>query len=201
MFLTCSVIVNVFVLGLAAHDAEKILLCTFMEKKYPLLVQRNLARLLYQLSRDSPLSSFLQYRKRDDLKRVFELISVGEQGLHKAIETLEFYSPLIAAVVRSCCDLSDEQPRIQVCSFLLCLLQQVVDLHADDEPMPMAQEIPGTYRPETGVAYWFSQSGCQVRMAPNFSADKNQPSLDVLDARCTKDFPRVSNGGLSYMFV
>ena len=36
---------------------------------------------------------------------------------------------------------------------------------------------------------------------PTFRADTNNPSLDVLDARCTKNFSRVSKWRFSYMFV
>ena len=193
-------------LALARLQAEKVLISTFMEKKFPVLVHKNAAKLLYQLSRDSPLSAFFQWRKKDHLRSIFTVIISSspidnKAAIHQAVEELNFYSPLMASLVKSCCHLKDTRPRLVVCTFLLCLLQQVEDMHEHDEPMPAAEEIPGTYRPDTGVAYWFTPSGCQVRKVPTFTADVKKPSLDVLDARCTKDFPRVSKGGFSYMFV
>lgn len=184
----------------AKYSEEKKLLQEFLEEKLPKNVHRCLAKLLFQLSKDSPLSAFLQWKKLDHLRSIFDVIERRDDTyLAQALEDLRFYSRLIADVMQLCVD-SDNQDVLRiVCEFFSCLIKQVELIHANDVPVPNAQEIPNTYDPGSGVSYWFTRSGCQVRKAPTFV--KHKPNQDVLDAQCNKIYPRVNRGGFSYMFT
>lgn len=184
-----------------AKDArEKTLLQMFLEEQFPRNVQMCLAKLLFQLSKDSPLSAFLQWKKLDHLRSILDVIERQEDTyLAQALEDLRFYSRLFADVMQTCVDSGNNDVLEVVCNFFHCLLSQVEQIHAKDVPVPDVQEIPNTYKPETGVSYWFTRSGCQVRKAPVFLEHK--PNQDVLDAQCSKIYPRVSRGGFSYMFT
>ena len=73
------------------------------------------------------------------------------------------------------------------------------------KPPPPAQEIPGTYNPPSGVAYYFSPTGEQVKKMPEYqvgaSVKWNYDDIPVVHDPGTKNYSGVSTAGFGYMFL
>lgn len=96
------------------------------------------------------------------------------------------------------------KPRIAklVADFVVGLVKQVQEVHANDLPTDPPNHVPGTYNPPSGAAYYFTRSGQQVRQMPVYKADdaarRNKANQKQ---ECSKLFPQVSFGGYGYLMV
>ena len=89
-------------------------------------------------------------------------------------------------------------------SFVEYLVDQTVETHNKDKSVQEPQEIPNSYNPEKGVAYYFTPHGNQIRKQPVYCVDqakKNDDDVPCVDEICRKKFPSVSYGGFGYMFL
>ena len=75
-------------------------------------------------------------------------------------------------------------------------------------PVQEPEEIPNTYYPPRGSAYYFTESGAQVRKLPVHAVDatstrkKNYDDNPQVDKPCTKLYPLASWGGdFCHMFL
>ena len=188
--------------GLINDEREKTVCQNFLKSEYPPSLQKAIARLVFQLCRDSPLIAFFPWNLSDKLTYYFKIIGAKDENLlDVGLDYISSFNAYIGSILRVSSSLKNSIANEELCDFFICLVEQVLKLHADDEPLPETSEIPMSYRPDTGVAYYFTESGNQVREAPTFEVDLKNPSLDVLDQRCSKKFPRVTKGGFSYMFI
>ena len=81
--------------------------------------------------------------------------------------------------------------------FVQQLIAHVEELHNSDHVSYTNMDIPATYNPPGGTAYYFTQSGCQVRRLPTYKMLSGKKSEPV----CTKLFPQVSYGGFGYLMA
>ena len=79
--------------------------------------------------------------------------------------------------------------------FCRCLLRKIRIVHQHNRPVPTVQAKPNTYDPSSGCAYYFTESGEQVRNMPTYyvSGDKkaknaNFDDMPEVDAACSKLF-------------
>ena len=87
--------------------------------------------------------------------------------------------------------------------FFRYLIKKVKSIHYGDlNPTPV-EEMEGTYDPRSGVAYYFTASGNQLRKMPQYEKNlKDKRNKEPLqDQECKKIYPTVSHGGYSYIFL
>ena len=98
-----------------------------------------------------------------------------------------------------------DNARTVVIDFLQYMVEKLDEIHSVNRPAPPAQEIPGTYNPPLGVAYYFSPSGEQVRKMPEYhvgaSGKVNHDDIPMVHDPCTKHYPGVSTASFGYMFL
>ena len=85
-------------------------------------------------------------------------------------------------------------------------MSEIDEIHNLNRPVEQAQQIPGSYYPPGGIAYYFSPSGEQLHKMPDFTINgtSSQPNYDdnpLVDPMCEKKFSGVSYGGYGYMFI
>ena len=61
-----------------------------------------------------------------------------------------------------------DNSRTVVIDFLQYMVEKLDEIHSVNRPAPPAQEIPSTYNPPSGVAYYLSPSGEQGRKMPEY---------------------------------
>ena len=90
------------------------------------------------------------------------------------------------------------------------LIKRVKDIHSLDPAHTEVKEIPNSYDPRIGTAYYFSEKGNQLREMPKYEADlENQKRKRKRDEggekgdeeECRKKYPMVSFGGYSYILL
>ena len=85
------------------------------------------------------------------------------------------------------------------------MVEKLDAIHSVNRPAPPTQEIPSTYNPPSGVAYYFTPSGEQVRKMPEYqvgaSGKANYDDIPVVHDPCTKNYPGVITAGFGYMFL
>ena len=55
--------------------------------------------------------------------------------------------------------------------FCVWLMKRIQLVHQQDEDPPEAQQIPYSYNPPSGKAYYFTQHGNQIRKMPEYVLD------------------------------
>ena len=85
------------------------------------------------------------------------------------------------------------------------MVEELDAIHSANRLAPPVQEIPGTKNPPSGVAYYFTTTGEQVRKMPEYqvgaSSIVNYDDIPVVHDPCTKNYPGVSTAGFGYMFL
>jgi len=69
---------------------------------------------------------------------------------------------------------------------------------ADDSETGESVEIPGSYNPSIGAAYYFTPHGNQIRQTPCYDipgSNSNNDDLPRVDSECKKSFPKVKLAG------
>ena len=93
-------------------------------------------------------------------------------------------------------------------AFCRCLVRKITNVHKHNRPAPKVEVIPNTYDPSSGCAYYFTDTGEQVRKMPTcyISGDRKakNPNFDEMpdvDPACSKLFPKISRSGFWYLFL
>ena len=84
-----------------------------------------------------------------------------------------------------------------IVSWIMYILRRIEHLHYScNRPVPQIEEIPNSYDSTKGVAYFFTESGNQLRQMPGYeeSGNKNYDDPPEVDPHCTKNYPGVSYG-------
>ena len=89
--------------------------------------------------------------------------------------------------------LSSRCNSIELCTnFLEYLIEKIELVHSVNHPVQEPEEIPDSYYPPGGTAYYFSESGAQVRRMPHYAVDgtssrkRNYDDNPQVDKPCTK---------------
>ena len=87
------------------------------------------------------------------------------------------------------------------------VIDRIKFVHQYNHIKPAPEPMEGSYYPPGGTAYYFTESGQQLRKLSKYDCDSgfnkhtNYDEANIVDRQCNKDFPSVSMGGYGYMFV
>ena len=94
---------------------------------------------------------------------------------------------------------------MMITNFILVLVERVRLVHSADRPSQAAEEVDGSYNPASGVCYYFTPSGKQLRKLPHYELNRTcKGRVDdepAEEERCRKNYPLVSQSGYSHMFL
>jgi hypothetical protein len=171
--------------------------CTLSEN-----VQLALASFLYLLSGDAAMSTAVPFPCHHIVKEICDNLSTG-QCADRLLYRLRFYTQELVELF-ICAE--REGGLDLVIDFVRCLLELVESIHEHDRPTKPAIPIQNTYNPTSGVAYYFTEEGEQVRQLGRYhvsgsGVNRNYDDPPQVDPVCNKDFPMVSRGGYGYMFL
>ena len=169
----------------------------FVEKGIQDSMHKWMGRLLHMLSGDAALSSVLPFAGYD----YFVTASTGNYDDTLLTHLKEYNYEIAQLLVLS----GGDNSRTVVTDFLEYMVEKLDAIHSVNRPAPPVQEILGTYNPPSGVAYYFTPSGEQVRKMPEYyvgpSGKVNYDDIPVVHDPCTKSYPGVSTAGFGYMFL
>jgi hypothetical protein len=100
------------------------------------------------------------------------------------------------------CAFTGSSDYILVAQFVECIVTSIQTLHSQDRQPPEPKPIKGTYNPPSGTAYYFTETGEQLRQQPHYDIEQDSKNFDTRPEgkkTCTKDFPEVSYGGFGYL--
>ena len=83
-----------------------------------------------------------------------------------------------------------------VTSFITWVIDRIKLVHQYNHTKPAPEPIEGSYYPPGGTAYYFTESGQQLRKLPKYDCDSgnkhtNYDEANIVDRQCNKDFPSV----------
>ena len=161
-----------------------------------------MARVLQMLCGDAAISTVVPFKSHQCILATCEILKT-QNTLGDQFQEIRNYSNEIADLLRisiqdDCIDM--------VTDFLYLLISRVQQIHGQNRPVPPIQEKLGSYNPPTGVAYYFTGSGNQLREMPTYivsgsGKNNNYDDHPEVDQACTKNFPGVSFGGFGYLFL
>ena len=160
-----------------------------------------MAKVIIMLSGDSPMLSVLPFRSHDCLRRIINsIVTTNTLGPH--FDEMKKYSREITSLLTA----AMEQNSVPiVVSFLIHLVNRIEHLHnSKNRPTPPVDEIPNSYDPRKGVAYYFTESDNQLRRMPGYEevgGSRNYDDPPEVDPGCTKNYPGISYGGFGYLFL
>ena len=163
---------------------------------------KGMAPFVSLLACDAALVSALPFRSHECVRNIIRNM-LANNGFGDRMAELNEYSREAGQFLRTC--MQDGCVRIGT-SFLAYVVEVIEKLHLMDRPTPDPEEIPDSYDPRKGHAYYFSQSGNQLRKMPYYdipgtAKDAVFDEMPNVDKPCTKNFPGVSYGGYGYLFL
>ena len=158
-------------------------------------------KLLIMLSGDPPMSSVFPFRSHQVIRDTINSLVITKTLGPKIHELRKYSCELVhlfqAAIDTNCVGV--------IVSFVLQIILRIEHLHnTRNRPLPPIEEIPNSYDPTKGVAYYFTESGNQLRKMPGYEevgGNKNYDDPPEVDAACTKNYPGVSYGGFGYILL
>lgn len=188
---------NVSLLQVCPQDAR----CTnfiqaFVDGDFPADYKQALAKFLLLLSCDAALTTVIPFRYHALVTAAATNMLLGNIPR----ESFDLFCPELGNAVQQACGINT----VGLANFLLYLLDVINSVHASDTTIPDAIPQPNTYNPETGVAYYFTPSGSQVRKIPTYQVNSSNNNFDDNPCgaeRCHKQYGKVSVGGWTYMFL
>ena len=173
----------------------------FFSEQLPQGARVTYAKFLIMLAGDSPMSSVLPFRSHQVIRDIIQ-----------SMVTIRTLGPKVGELKKYSCELLHLfQAAIQtnvigvIVSFVLQLINRIEYLHnTKNRPTPDIEEIPNSYNPSKGIAYYFTPSGNQIRKMPGYEevgGKKNYDDPPEVDGACTKNYPGVSYGGFGYILL
>ena len=178
-------------------------LSAFLFSRFPATLHRALVPLLLMMAADAALSSVLPFRSHPLIRQIVTSLRSREE-VNASLQKLKEYCPelttiFVVAEVDGCLDI--------MCAFVCFLLDRILYIHAENRTTDPPLPIPGSYNPPSGVAYYFTEEGHQVRKMGKYNIaggtlkDKNHDDPPQILEKCNKQYPLVSRGGYGYMFL
>ena len=154
----------------------------------------SLAKLMKLLSSEAAMEEIMPYCHIGDILEI--LSNFSEINKLQEISCEEVYEVVLLG--------ANSQFGSYICDFLQSIACSILRIHSTNNQTPTPEPINGTYDPSSGVAYYFSPSGEQVRRLPKYLLNGKKLSKtynDTPEEPCLKDFPLVGKGGYSFMFL
>ena len=175
----------------------------FTNQEHDPQVITSMANLLYLLSGDCAMLSVLPSLSWPHVNACLQDVRCGSIN-HKNLLHLKEYTCETAHLIsmahkHDCVTL--------VASFITWVIDRIKLVHQYNHIKPAPEPMEGTYYPPGGTAYYFTESGQQLRKLPKYDCDSgfnkrtNYDEANIVDRQCNKDFPSVSMGGYGYMFL
>lgn len=163
----------------------------FIKDDFPVELRTAASKFLGLLLRDAPVSSVLPFSKLDKLREVITALKEKTDNvLSKHIsDFLSTIGPEIDDLLRQA---NEFLPSI--CDFIYYLCTFIFSVHQNDPPMKPASPIDGSYDPEGGVCYYFSEGGKKVRQLPKYAISDYKET-------CRKNFSKIGKHGWGYLFI
>ena len=161
-----------------------------------------MVKLLHLLSDDPPVESVVPFSSHEDIITACVQIQVNNCD-PQLLDRLRKHCVEIAKLFHYSWA---NGTSLIVTKFVQYLIEVVIDVHQNDLPPVEPEPIPGSYYPPNGVAYYFTETGEQLRKLPKYNVCKTSktPNYDdnpLVDRQCTKNYPGISHGGYGYIFV
>jgi len=130
----------------------------------------------------------LPFRYLSKIRKALEtLLSATVDNHRKSLNEIRAFCPELADLLRQ--SLSGGVVNL-IAGFVSYLVEFVADVHSTDSDAPDVQPIQNSYNPESGVAYYFTESGNILRSLPQYAMS------DETESTCRKQYPQISFGGL-----
>ena len=166
-------------------------LSKFIDDEFPVLVRQTAAELLSLLLRDAPVSTVLPHAMIPEILAKLDMLKTNEISVYSILPFLSSIGPEVEHILVE----ASSSPFLHcICNFLIFLCQFVFRVHENDPPCAPAIPIEGTYNPESGVCYYFTPHGNQVRHLPSYKIN-----LKYKEA-CTKNSKEPKHGW-GYLFL
>ena len=174
----------------------------FFSQQLPQGARITYAKFLIMLAGDSPMSSVLPFRSHQVISDIIQSMVTTRTLGPKVAELKKYSCELLhlfqAAIVTNAIGV--------IVSFVLQLINRIEYLHnTKNRPTPHIQEIPNSYNPSKGIAYYFTPSGNQIRKMPGYEEVGGERRIiddpPEVDGACTKNYPGVSYGGFGYILL
>ena len=196
------------------HDLTvrtEVLLAVFPTQCKPLLTRiltQNLSmeqlasatRFFYMLSYEAPLRAFLP-KPLLDATTVFIESSFNYQNVNDYLQLAKKYNVYIHDFVNNFTHQPNYAMDEDAKKVLDFLCQKAISLHQNDIAPEAATPITHSYDPpKLGRAYYFNQSGTQIRESRKFEIDGAKTN-DSSQETCSKKYPQVAKKGSTFLFL
>ena len=149
---------------------------------------------------DSAMSSVLPHRYH---KHILDTCSVirEKEPFQKRLQEMKEYGVELSNLLYKSTTYKFED----ICTrFVAYLVDKIKEIHKKDKRIPPITVMEGSYNPEKGTCYYFTQHGNQSSKQPKYDinpSNKNYDNTPRVDDICRKKFPSVSYGGFEYIFI
>ena len=177
----------------------KVVVKTFIEKGYTPVIHSCLSDIFKIIAKPAPVSAFLPLRFEKDVLDACSAILDPDQAMFEMSNAkVRSFAPELAALLRATWKSAYCE---EIAKFIAYLREFAIETYKDDAPYVAAVQVPDSYNPESGVAYYFTPHGCRVRDTPIYKLNsKNDKKKEQQTDSCTKNYPRVAQGGYGYTF-
>ena len=161
-----------------------------------------MGELLYVLSGDSALSTVLTFHSHDIVTNAIEELRKKGYIQQVTIESLKKYTTECEKLLL----LSSTNDTIQlVTNFIEYIMEKIQLVQSVSCAVQEPEDIPNAYYPPGGTAYYFTESGAQVRKLPLHAVDVTSSRKKNYNPQvykpCTKRYPLAALGGFCHMFL
>ena len=158
---------------------------TIAERSAPIELIKLLCLLLIPLTtKENALCSIFPFRYHTQLLAFCDAV---EQGTHTPQQLAQVM--LFATDVGQLLSASLQHQMTELCvGFVRELIAFCQQIHASDIPFAPAVPLEGTYNLPSGVAYYFTHHGCQVRQLPIYDVQRSKLGIQK-GPQCRKLYP------------
>lgn len=174
-------------------DAVKSVISKFLNRGFMQPVHGSLASFLKLLACDAPVSALLPFRYLDQIKVALNsFLATDGSDQAKSFNEIKSFCPELAYLLKTSLSFGEISC---IVPFVLYLVIFVHNVHSTDNPAPNLQLHTHSYNPESGVAYYFTETGDTVRNLQNYAMSEDAENT------CHKQYPLISSGGFSHTFL
>ena len=205
----------------------KTFLSRVLLKQYENQLLKKCARLLLALTSGAALVSFFPWSDLKTLESVFQSLQNDKNNRQKHMEALESFRVQFSDIIECAHKFNHTD---EVTDFFLYLIEEVRGMHADDvlsqDSKDINADVLAPFNPTTGISYYFTEKGGQIRHTPVYAMDGNKKIINYnsmlliklivflgeavstnhddipeKDDLCTKQYPKVPAAGWTYCFL
>ena len=184
------------------HPALTSFIILFTDEHQDAATLQGMSPFVSLLACDAAMISALPFESHECLRTVIRSLTTN-RGYGTRFAEVSSYSKEAGQFLTTCVENGCVPIGV---SFIIYIIERIEKLHLQDRETPPVEEIQYSYDPRKGHAYYFTESGNQLRKMPYYdiqgsARDTVFDELPKVDAPCTKNFPGVSYGGYGYLFL